>query len=144
MGVFPRPSYSYSMSKLFVSALLVVTVLCICLVEETEGQSFLVVATVPPNKRGPKKAKSKMMKAKQARNMKRFRRFYETNGGDGVEDNLIVWAPPNTRKYSYSFLKFSYTFEDEHTPSFSTQARFSERRDSWALITIVPENISNV
>ena len=31
-----------------------------------------------------------MMKAKQARNMKRFKRFYETNGGELAEDNLIV------------------------------------------------------
>jgi hypothetical protein len=53
--------------------------------------AVLVVATVPPNKRGPKRAKSRMMKAKQARNMRRFKRFVETNGGDVVaEENLIV------------------------------------------------------
>ena len=52
--------------------------------------SVLVVATVPPNRQGPKRAKSKMMKAKQARNMKRFKRFYEINGEDSAEEKLIV------------------------------------------------------
>ena len=63
---------------------------------------------MPPNKRGPpKRAKNKMMKAKQARNMKRFKRFVETNGGDLNEaDNLIVC------KYSliFHFLLLSFFF----------------------------------